>query len=82
MNIEQLKEACKRNNITYIPHHKCSICGVTVGFVIYNGNVFFNSTCDCSCYPSPLQLSGWDEVLDWITNSNGEIEEEYKYLIK
>lgn len=57
--IEQVKEAVSKAGIDFIPHHACGICGEVVGYVIEDGNLFFDSTCGCSSYQSPLRPVDW-----------------------
>ena len=83
MKPREIKEYCKRKNIHFIPHHPCSICGVAVGWNIYNeeNQVYFCTTCDCSNYYREYPDT-WDRIAEWVNDENGNLRDKYKELLK
>lgn len=65
-SVDEIKNRISRNGIHTINHHECGICGCPVCYVIENGNVYFDSTCDCSHGQSPLRPRTWDDLADFI----------------
>lgn len=59
---EQFKEQAEKLKITYWPSHDCSICGVSVGTEIHNGEPSYRSSCNCGS--SPNHSHGWQKVAD------------------
>jgi hypothetical protein len=80
---EQIEHACRRDNISFIPHHKCAICGEYVGWYLFHRwppyEVAFSPTCGCSFVASAHE-SSWDEIAAWVCDKDGELREEYKAL--
>lgn len=61
-----IKEAVKKNNVRFIYVRDCSICSHPIGFVFFNNEPFFDTSCDCApglnTPPKPKQ---WAHVLDY-----------------
>lgn len=82
MNREYIAGLAKRNGIHFIPHHKCGICGQTVGWDVYRWfpyEVVFNATCGCTSYVD-LRKSSWEEIAAWVCDKDGGLRKEYKAL--
>ena len=83
MKVEELKKICQERHITFIPHHECAICGEYVGWYLFYRwppfEVAFSSSCGCSPY-SYAKRDEWESILNWITDQNGELREEYKWI--
>lgn len=63
---DQVREAVLKARITFVPSHPCSICGHVVGYVIEDGDLFYDSNCGCGSYESPLRPTHWAEAADYI----------------
>ena len=61
---QEVRESVLANKIQYIPHHKCAICYSEVFYSVVEGDLYFNSGCDCS-WGYPSQYS-WDKAAEWI----------------
>lgn len=59
---EEFKKQAELKQITYWPSHDCSICHVSVGTEINNGEPSYRSACDCGW--SPNHSHGWENVAD------------------
>ena len=59
---EEFKEQARLHNITYWASHDCSICGVSVGTEIENGEASYRSACGCAS--SPNHSHGWSDVAE------------------
>ena len=85
MTGQEIKELCRANGVTFIPHHACGICGERVGWYLFGRwppyEVAFSSSCGCSSYDS-ARPDTWQEIADWVCNDDGQIKEEYKDLFK
>lgn len=69
MLFENFKEMMILSNSTeLIPIRECSICGKEIGYRIIDGEVYFDSNCDCSEYKTELQLSDWDSLFKHYQN--------------
>lgn len=85
MTKEELRQICIDRNIEFIPHHPCSICGVEVGWKLFYRKpyeVLFDSNCGCGYGPTPLFEEDWEDILEWVTDKDGNVIEEYKYLLE
>lgn len=59
---EDFQKIAAERGVTRFYIHRCSICGVPVGFMINYGQVEYDSSCDCAwCHPRP---SNWQEIAD------------------
>lgn len=66
---ENFKEMMTNSTDTeLIPVRNCSICGKEVGYRIIDGEVYFDSNCDCNEYKTELQLSDWDSLFKYYQN--------------
>lgn len=61
---DDFKTAVSQRNIKRWDTHDCAICGMPVGYVFIDGNVYFDGNCDCSSYPTDLQHRLWQNVAD------------------
>lgn len=61
---EKVKESMKKNNINYVEHHNCSICGYMTNFFVENGKLFFDPGCDC-VFVHPVRQP-FQAAADWI----------------
>lgn len=69
---EQVREAVAAANITYVPHHECGGCGSMVSYQVYQGQLFFDPSCDCTRDGGPEPRT-WDSAAGWINmQSNAE----------
>lgn len=59
---EEFKRQAELKGISYWPAHDCSICGVSVGTEIENGQASYRSACGCSW--SPNHSYGWEFVAE------------------
>lgn len=46
----------------FLKHHECGVCGSPVGYLISDGDILFDSSCDCSSFRGNYRLENWDEV--------------------
>ena len=65
LTAEQVKAAILNAHIIYIKHHKCSICDKSVGYVVQDGEVYFDSSCACTA-SGLLQNRSWQDLADFI----------------
>ena len=70
---EQVKEAMKANNITFVEHHNCSLCGYMTNYFVDDDELFFDPGCDCRhSYP---ERRDFQSAADWINmQTNPEIK--------
>ena len=84
MTKEEFKDLCRKEGITYLPHHRCGACGEHVGWYLFGQwppyEVAFCHSCGCSCRDSAFE-SSWDEVLQWVLDDGGNLRDEYKKLL-
>lgn len=60
-----LQSACVAAKIQWIAHHRCALCDVMVGYIVQNGELFFDGSCACTT-PSRPQPRSWDATAGWI----------------
>lgn len=63
ISAEQAKKQIQAGGQTFLPHHDCSLCGVTVGYVIRGDDVYYRSACGCSSADG-FHESNWGEIAD------------------
>jgi hypothetical protein len=63
---EQVRDAALTAGITSVESHPCSFCGVVVGYRIRDGELYFDSGCECCYNPNSLQPRDWQNAADWI----------------
>lgn len=68
-----MKTLAELKQMTFIPHHECGCCGAMVGWRVYDGLPWFDSSCDCGC--SPERPDTWENAFRWY-NSAFEHESE------
>jgi hypothetical protein len=66
VSAQEVRDAALSAKITHVNHHRCSICDSMVGYYIENGDLFFDSMCDCTSLWSQPQECLWQEAADWI----------------
>jgi hypothetical protein len=49
-----------------LDHHNCSFCGSMVKYVFINGQVEFDSNCDCSRHRTRRAAASYQEIADWL----------------
>lgn len=69
---KQVKTACLAAKIVRVPHHDCGLCGSWTCYRVQDGNLFFDSSCDC-CPPSEPQPRAWDDAADWINMQTDDV---------
>lgn len=71
---EQIRESVIKNNVSFLPIHDCSICGVSVGYSFFKYNCPYEVTFDssCGCASSAPQPSRFEEVADHINRQENE----------
>ena len=86
MSVEELKESCIRNHISFIPHHACALCGEEVGWYLFYRHplyeVAFDSSCACCGGWSSLCEDSWEHIIEWICDKDGNLRDRYKYLFR
>lgn len=65
ITIDDFKKSVAENGITRWNVHNCSMCNYTCGFIFNEGNVFYDSGCDCVIYKMTYALASWEQVLDY-----------------
>lgn len=63
---DEVKKSVVDNDIHVIPHHECGICGEWVAYDVDGEQLFFNSTCGCSSFSSPMIPRPWQDAADFI----------------
>ncbi len=61
--VEEFKESAEKNNITKWNVNDCSICNYHCGYIIRNGQVMYDSGCDCVSH-SNLQPRSWEDLAE------------------
>lgn len=83
MTEQELKELCRANGVSFIPHHECGICGQSTGWYLFKRwppyEVAYSSSCGCG--DSDARQSSWQEVLEWVCDKNGNLRDEYKQML-
>ena len=67
---EQVKEAMSAAGITKVDHHDCGFCGFMTHYFVAEGNLYFNSGCNCSWGGS--RPASWGEAASWINMQSNE----------
>lgn len=75
---EQVKQSMIDKNITWVDHHRCSICNSMTGYLRIDDNLYFDSSCDCCPSSSPVYRD-WRHAADWI---NMNVQPKYKQELK
>lgn len=71
---EEVKKAVLEKDISSINHHDCCICGFMVKYLVVEGRLFFDPSCNCSSGGGP-EPCDWEEAAKWINvQSNPEIK--------
>ena len=84
MTGEEIKQACIKKQVTFIPHHDCAICGEYTGWYLLGRwppyEVAYCPNCGCSCgsYAHP---DTWESIAAWVCDANGGLRDEYKWLM-
>lgn len=71
-----MKTLAELKEMSFIPHHNCSLCGSIVGWVVSKGALkpYFDPSCDCG--GSGGHYDTWEDVFKWYnTVSEKETEE-------
>ena len=63
---EQVRDAALAANVTSVPSHPCSFCGHLVGYRIIDGELWYDSGCECVYNPDSLQRRSWQAAADYI----------------
>lgn len=58
-----MKTLAELKEMSFIPHHDCSCCGVFVGWHVNEHNPWFDPTCDCGSGGGHYDT--WEEVFKW-----------------
>lgn len=81
MTGQEIRDLCKKKNITFIPHHACAICGVNTGWYLFGRwppyEVAYSSSCNCG-FGDHAEPDTWDSIADWLTDKDGKLRNEYK----
>jgi hypothetical protein len=62
---QQVKEAMIANDITYVDHHECGICGVMVHYFRDGEFLYFDPRCGCGCGGMPQERE-FEDAARWI----------------
>ena len=73
MNVtaEQVKAAALAANLTEVENCRCSICGTMTRYLIHEGELFFDSSCACTCTHEPPQPRTWQDAA-WLINRQSD----------
>ena len=67
MEVGDFKTSVLNSGKNFFKHHDCGICKCPVGFRIGDdGNVYFDSSCDCGSNSAP-QPRSWEELEEWVS---------------
>ena len=59
-----MKTLAELKEMSFIPHHDCSLCGSMVGWYTSDSlKPYFDSSCDCGC--SDGHFDTWEDVFKW-----------------
>ena len=60
----EFQKSVQENELTHWPIHDCSLCHYPCGYIFNkDGNVFYDSGCDCVAYTN-LQPRSWEDVAE------------------
>lgn len=69
---DQLRESVSKANIQAVAHHRCGACEAFTYYVIQEGHLFFDGTCECTQARSGLRPLSWDDAAEWINMQHDE----------
>ena len=69
---DQVRDAALAAGVKFVESHPCSFCGVVVGYHIRDGELYFDSGCDCCYNPNSCQPRDWQSAADWINMQSHE----------
>ena len=81
---EDFERAVKIYDLHYFPLRTCSICEYLIGYLFSQGNVFFDSGCDCIFPNVNLSSSSYQSLADLYNMNIGnetqnEMDEFFKF---
>lgn len=62
----QLRDAAVAAGVRKIDHHDCSFCGYMVAYYVRDGELYFDSGCNCTSNPDSFQRRSWQSAAEWI----------------
>ena len=62
-----MKTLAELKQMTFIPHHECGCCGSMIGWRVYDGSPWFDSSCGCGC--SPEHPDTWENAFRWYNSA-------------
>lgn len=68
MTPEEVKKIIQENEVSFVPNHDCSLCGVTVGYHINDIEqelIWFRSACGCGVGGEGGHWSSFSDIADW-----------------
>lgn len=68
---EDFKKQALKHNISYWIMRNCSICDYPLKYVFENGEVYFDSSCNCTNFYN-LQLRSWENVANYYNMQTDE----------
>lgn len=69
---DQVKAAALATGKQWLVARECSICLSPIGYEIHGEDLYFNGSCDCVRYGSPIEPRSWQSAADWINMQDNE----------
>jgi len=73
----EVERAMERSDITHVEHHPCGMCGHMVYYFVEQGQLYFDSNCNCAGN-GIVQRRDYEEIAAWI---NMQIKDEHRKSI-
>lgn len=74
---EEVKESVLSNKVIRIDHHTCALCNAWTHYSIFDGELFFDPSCNCTG-DMPIERS-WENLADFI-NSQTDAQTQQRIL--
>ncbi len=65
-----IRQQATEKKASWLPNHACGLCGVDVGYLIYDQDVFYRSGCGCSW--SSDRPSDFGEIANWLAMQSSD----------
>lgn len=64
VSAEDIRSAVVAAGIKEVQVRECSICGSKIGYIVAQGQLFYDGSCDCTNIGSLLQPRSFKEIAD------------------
>lgn len=77
---DQLKETMMKTGVASAIANQCVICRASLYFVRLQDQIYFDSSCDCTTFQSPLRQHTWEDAASFINGfEDNEIKKRFGF---